>query len=111
MEQHAVSRPLRFGRATDNPEAAQGGGQAGVKAAIKTERGQPCPRVESEKAIRADKAVRAPDAMDGFVETETGSSDSLPDGWQLASFGYCAEVLMGQSPAGDTYNTTGEGVP
>jgi len=33
-----------------------------VKAAIKTERGlergQPCPRVESERAIRADKAVQ-----------------------------------------------------
>src|SRR5439155_15033270 len=30
------------------------------------ERGQPCPRVESESAIRADKAVRAPEAWNGL---------------------------------------------
>ncbi len=51
------------------------------------ERGQPCPRDESEAAIRADKAVRAPAAMP-------------PLEWMQASFGdICKRVQDAASPS------------
>jgi len=34
-----------------------------------------------------------------------------PDDWQLVRLDDCAEILMGQSPKGDTYNTNEEGIP
>src|SRR5712664_1047334 len=43
-----------------------------MKTTLKTERGQPCPRVENETAVRADKAVRAPDTNGESKETEIG---------------------------------------
>jgi type I restriction enzyme S subunit len=36
---------------------------------------------------------------------------SLPDNWYLTELGELAEILMGQSPKGNTYNTNGDGVP
>jgi len=47
-----------------------------------SERGQPCPRVESEAAVRADKAVRAPDA-NAWSENELGEILTLNYGWSL----------------------------
>jgi type I restriction enzyme S subunit len=39
------------------------------------------------------------------------SVNSLPADWQIASFGHCADITMGQSPKGNTYNTSGDGLP
>ena len=33
------------------------------------------------------------------------------NGWEMKRLGDVCEIIMGQSPDGDTYNTTGEGVP
>ena len=35
----------------------------------------------------------------------------VPEGWAISDFAKVADVIMGQSPDGDTYNTLGEGVP
>ncbi len=32
-------------------------------------------------------------------------------GWQTKKLGEVCEIIMGQSPAGETYNSTGEGIP
>ena len=34
-----------------------------------------------------------------------------PDDWQLVQLDDCAEIFMGQSPKGDTYNINEEGIP
>jgi len=41
-------------------------------------------------------------------ETEIGL---VPEGWNTAPLGTCAEIVMGQSPPGTTYNEGGEGRP
>ena len=35
----------------------------------------------------------------------------VPDGWQLCQLGEISEIIMGNSPPGDTYNIYGDGVP
>jgi type I restriction enzyme, S subunit len=35
----------------------------------------------------------------------------LPDGWAIATLPSFADIIMGQSPPSETYNTTGEGLP
>ncbi|NYT40787.1 restriction endonuclease subunit S [Sphingomonas sp. R-74633] len=37
--------------------------------------------------------------------------DGLPGGWTQAEFGAEFDLTMGQSPPGDTYNDTGDGLP
>ena len=54
-----------------------------MNAALESERGQPCPRVESEEKIRADTAVRAPDAKTSFAESELGA---LLSSWTAQRF-------------------------
>lgn len=44
----------------------------------------------------------------GFKETELGP---LPEGWEVVRLGEVAEITMGQSPPGETYNTQGIGMP
>jgi len=39
------------------------------------------------------------------------NNGSLPDRWYLTELGELAEILMGESPKGKTYNTSGDGVP
>ncbi len=39
-----------------------------------------------------------------------GGAD-MKNGWQLRSLNEACDIIMGTSPPGDTYNTTGEGVP
>lgn len=41
-----------------------------------------------------------------FIDTEIGK---IPEGWRVGTLSEVAEVTMGQSPAGATLNTTGEG--
>jgi type I restriction enzyme S subunit len=35
----------------------------------------------------------------------------VPDGWQLCQLGEISEIIMGNSPPGNTYNPYGDGVP
>jgi type I restriction enzyme S subunit len=44
----------------------------------------------------------------GFKETEIGL---IPEDWEVVRLGDVAEITMGQSPPGDTYNTYGKGMP
>jgi type I restriction enzyme S subunit len=44
----------------------------------------------------------------GFKETELGP---LPEEWEVVRLGEVAEITMGQSPPGETYNTQGIGMP
>lgn len=37
--------------------------------------------------------------------------DDLLEGWRMGKLGEEFEIIMGQSPAGDTYNESGEGLP
>jgi type I restriction enzyme S subunit len=45
---------------------------------------------------------------DSFEESENGL---IPNGWQLATVSNVANLLMGQSPPGSSYNLKGEGLP
>jgi len=54
-----------------------------------------------------------------FVEFEPfrnqGMEDSplgpIPKGWRVGTLGQICDIIMGQSPPGDTYNESGEGTP
>ena len=46
------------------------------------ERGQPCPRVESEVSLPSDKAVHAPDAIAGLRQTEIGT---IANDWMVTT--------------------------
>ncbi|MBN1468670.1 MAG: restriction endonuclease subunit S [Fusobacteriaceae bacterium] len=35
----------------------------------------------------------------------------IPDGWRETTLGEVAEIVMGQSPKGESYNTDGDGIP
>lgn len=37
--------------------------------------------------------------------------DELPEGWRMGKLGEEFEIIMGQSPSGDTYNEKGDGLP
>ena len=41
-------------------------------------------------------------------QTEIGE---IPESWEVAKLGEITEIIMGQSPKGDTYNTDGKGEP
>ena len=41
-------------------------------------------------------------------QTEIGE---IPESWEVMKLGEATEIIMGQSPKGDTYNTNGEGEP
>jgi type I restriction enzyme S subunit len=45
---------------------------------------------------------------DSFVKSELGD---IPKGWTVENLGDVANLLMGQSPPGHTYNQVGEGLP
>lgn len=36
--------------------------------------------------------------------------ENLPDGWRMGTLGEIANIIMGQSPEGETYNTDGNGM-
>jgi type I restriction enzyme S subunit len=64
-------------------------------------------KMAGEKPVGMDAATAAlfPDSME---DSELGL---IPKGWEIEEFGAVNNLLMGQSPPGDTYNTEGEGVP
>ena len=43
-----------------------------------------------------------------MVDSELGE---IPEGWQCGTFEKMFNIIMGQSPSGDTYNENGEGIP
>jgi len=43
-----------------------------------------------------------------MVDSELGV---IPEGWKVGKLGDISDITMGQSPPGETYNETGEGVP
>lgn len=45
---------------------------------------------------------------DAFEDSELGE---IPKGWEVKALGEVAEITMGQSPPGNTYNTEGVGSP
>jgi type I restriction enzyme S subunit len=45
---------------------------------------------------------------DSFEDSELGE---IPSGWKVGCLSDCCEIIMGQSPPGDTYNEDGEGLP
>ncbi|MCZ7652131.1 MAG: restriction endonuclease subunit S [Thermoanaerobaculia bacterium] len=45
---------------------------------------------------------------DSFRKEETGD---IPKGWSIGTIGEEFELIMGQSPPGETYNESGEGLP
>jgi type I restriction enzyme S subunit len=67
--------------------------------------------------VRAKQEGRAPEGMsdataalfpDGFEESEL---DLVPKGWRYSTVGESFILTMGQSPPGDTYNETRDGLP
>ncbi len=67
--------------------------------------------------VRAKAESRQPQGMDAataalfpdsFEESELGL---MPKGWCYSTVGQSFVLTMGQSPPGDTYNETGEGLP
>jgi type I restriction enzyme S subunit len=64
-------------------------------------------KMAGEKPAGMDDATAAlfPDSME---DSELGQ---LPKGWSVRDFGDVNNLLMGQSPPGDTYNGVGDGVP
>jgi type I restriction enzyme S subunit len=67
--------------------------------------------------VRAKMEGRAPEGMDeataalfpdGLEESELGA---VPKGWRRSTVGESFILTMGQSPPGDTYNDTGDGLP
>ena len=57
--------------------------------------------------IKTDKLDIATKII-GFKMTELGP---LPEDWEVVRLGEVAQIIMGQSPPGDTYNEIGEGIP
>jgi type I restriction enzyme S subunit len=53
----------------------------------------------------AETAALFPDA---FVDSELGK---IPKGWKRGALNKIADITMGQSPPGETYNESGDGVP
>jgi type I restriction enzyme S subunit len=64
-------------------------------------------KMAGKKPVGMDDASAAlfPDSME---ESELGL---IPSGWKVDKFGEVNNLLMGQSPPGDTYNSQGEGLP
>jgi type I restriction enzyme S subunit len=67
--------------------------------------------------VHAKMQGRAPEGMieataalfpDSFEESELGA---VPKGWRFSSLGKSFELTMGQSPPGDTYNQSEDGLP
>lgn len=65
------------------------------------------------KAAGATSFPSMPKEVFDALPTRIIDSDlgSVPEGWKVASLGDVAEVIMGTSPSGDTYNDEGIGTP
>ena len=63
--------------------------------------------VESAKAPKAKK----PKSRTLKAEAFDGNLFDLPTGWKWVPLARISEITMGQSPPGETYNKSGDGVP
>lgn len=50
-------------------------------------------------------------AFEGMLTNEDVKDGVLPEGWRWVKLGGISQVIMGQSPPGDSYNIIGEGMP
>ena len=66
--------------------------------------------VEKARLVKAGE-IRKPRALKPLALDVDESSLSLPKGWEWAPLAGISYVTMGQSPPGDTYNRSGDGVP
>jgi type I restriction enzyme S subunit len=64
-------------------------------------------KINGEKPIGMDDETAAL-FPDSFEESELGL---IPKGWSAGKFGDFTNLLMGQSPPGDSYNSDGVGLP
>lgn len=64
-------------------------------------------RKEKEKILKEEKIKQA----DPLPISKANELYILPETWQWVRLGDVALILMGNSPPGSTYNTTGEGMP
>lgn len=86
----------------------------------------PIPPIERQREIVAEyetlsKRIRLNEQMISKLE-ETAQTlyrkmfvdgidkENLPEGWRMGTLGEVANIIMGQSPEGDTYNTDGNGM-
>ncbi|MBX0311066.1 MAG: restriction endonuclease subunit S [Sulfurihydrogenibium sp.] len=78
---------------------------------------------KTEKVINATKQLKksmmkhlftygavAVDEIDK-VKLKESEIGLIPENWEVVKLGEVAEITMGQSPPGDTYNTYGKGIP
>jgi type I restriction enzyme S subunit len=63
---------------------------------------------KNARLVNADKIKKAT-ALPSAINDE--AAFPTPTGWTRTTLGAVSNIVMGQSPPGDTYNTTGEGVP
>lgn len=67
--------------------------------------------------VRAKQEGREPEGMNSETaalfpsEFEKTEHSFIPKGWQYSSVGEAFVLTMGQSPPGDTYNESGDGLP
>jgi type I restriction enzyme S subunit len=67
--------------------------------------------------VRAKAEGRPPAGMDAATAAlfpdrfEDSALGEVPQGWRYGQLSELAHITMGQSPPGDTYNETGEGLP
>jgi type I restriction enzyme S subunit len=62
-------------------------------------------RGEQPEGMDAETAALFPDS---FEDSELGP---IPSGWTVKAFGDACNLVMGQSPPGDSYNSDGNGLP
>ncbi|OUD08938.1 hypothetical protein BVC71_09475 [Marivivens niveibacter] len=64
--------------------------------------------------VHAKAQGRAPAHMDPATAAlfpDSFGEDGLPEGWDIGSLVDAFDIVMGQSPPGDTYNENGNGLP
>lgn len=64
--------------------------------------------------VRAKMEGRQPFGMDTATASLFPSrltADGLPEGWEMSTIGKEFDITMGQSPPGETYNESGDGLP
>ena len=67
-------------------------------------------KIEAEKErLIKEKKIKKTKPMPAIPNNE--KPFGIPRGWEWTRLGIIAEVIMGQSPPGNTYNDMGEGIP
>lgn len=91
---------------------AGGTTQQAEQAAMETISGKTSKELESFKTDQPDAYAELAHTASLFpsrlVESDLGQ---IPEGWTVANFGEYFDLTMGQSPPGDTYNESEDGLP